>query len=216
MKSKNLVKAGDWFKVKPYKWVPENIYPDQSNKIFEAIAVEDGFVRAKTAGDNEINFKQAEVTNISNDEKPVITRSAKIHNIRRQIEENNDIIAKTSKQNLRLFNRLMHFVDNDEETNARINAELASDTWKSYSQDYASKLDIDNEPTVLHPTPGGHMLKIHAFSKALMYKLLTYTWKVHIEFYDQSTLEDYMIGGFDVEKWEQINKMKVIVRPAES
>ena len=66
---------------------------------------------------------------------------SKMINCKEQIKKNNDLIAKVSKENVRLFESLLDMMrELPEEQKLRYDKELASDGWKKYSEKFRGEM----------------------------------------------------------------------------
>lgn len=66
-----------------------------------------------------------------------LEKASKIVNCKKQIENNNKLLLKITKENEILFSSLILMLGTlPEELKARYDEELASDNWKKYSKTY--------------------------------------------------------------------------------
>lgn len=64
-----------------------------------------------------------------------LEKATKIINCKKQIESNNKLLSRITKENERLFSSLLSMLGTlPEELKARYDKELASDNWKKYSK----------------------------------------------------------------------------------
>lgn len=68
---------------------------------------------------------------------------SKIIKCKEQIKNNNDLILKASKENIRLFESLLSMMKElPEEQKLRYDKELASDGWKKYSEKFKNDRNL--------------------------------------------------------------------------